>query len=87
MKEGKDNPLYDRKLSEKIFAMCDVLLDFYPSASTYQRKIIVGALKYCIAKNDGMSDEFFASGLRDDAKIVNFVLEEIGKGDQAIILS
>lgn len=84
--ENKGNRLFDKRLAEKIFEACEILLDSYAHATTSQRRLIVGALKYCIISEDPFPDTVFASGLRDDAKIVNHVLEQIGQVDKVISL-
>lgn len=84
--ETKNNALFDKRLALEIQDRCEQLLEVYSQVHPGLRKLIIGAVRYCAAVRDGFSEDFFASGLRDDAKVVNYVLEEIGVEDAFIDL-
>jgi uncharacterized membrane protein YkvA (DUF1232 family) len=71
-------------LAEEIAARCFFLLDRYAAAETEHRRLIVGAISYFVIDDDGAEDEGFATGFDDDARVINYVLEELGIDDQFI---
>lgn len=48
------------------------------TADLKRRTLIVGALSYLVVDDDPVPDSAFRTGLYDDAKVLNHVLEELG---------
>jgi len=53
------------------------LIKRYESLGPKQKALAIGAVRYFIAENDPLSEDVFASGLVDDAKVLNHVLENL----------
>ncbi len=83
---AQKNPLFDKVLAAEIQNRCEQLLLVYPRITSAHRKLVIGAVRYCAAIQDGFSEDTFAAGLRDDAQVINYVLEEIGIEDAFIEL-
>lgn len=75
------------KLAAQIAERCNFLVSVYEAQQERGRALIVGAVRYFAIGEDAVSENGFASGLDDDAKVVNHVLEEIGIHDRFIDLS
>lgn len=71
------HPHLNLRLAEQIGDRCYLLIDNYPELDSKQRELVIGAIRYFAIAEDPYSEETFASGLIDDAKIVNYVLEEL----------
>ncbi|MBN8548844.1 MAG: hypothetical protein J0M12_05980 [Deltaproteobacteria bacterium] len=63
---------------------CEYLLGRYESFSREQQALVIGALRYFVIVDDTLADDTFITGFDDDAKVVNYVLEELGIEDQFI---
>ncbi|MBX7138694.1 MAG: hypothetical protein K1X83_11990 [Oligoflexia bacterium] len=85
-KEAKDNDLINVHLARQIAERCHVLLARYHEFPVKLQAKIVGAIRYFALSHDSFSEKHFASGFDDDAKVMNFVLEELGLDDQFIDL-
>lgn len=72
----------NRRLSadgiEQLASACRYLIEHYSEYSSAQRGLVIGAIRYFIAPNDPLPESSFASGLTDDAAVLNYVLEELG---------
>lgn len=66
------------KLAGEIASRCYFLLDYYSKYGAQQQALIVGAVAYFAIAEDAMCDRRFLSGLEDDARVVNYVLEQLG---------
>lgn len=84
--KGKENDRVNVPLGEEIAKRCLYLLAHCDEFTDAQRALIVGAIRYFAITEDAVDEEMFASGLDDDAKIVNYVLEELGIEDQYLDL-
>lgn len=60
------------------------LLERYKDLDERGKKLVVGAYRYFCEDDDPVDDSAFASGLIDDAKVINHVLEETGFEERAI---
>ncbi|MDZ4786118.1 MAG: hypothetical protein SGJ02_08585 [bacterium] len=67
----------DLKLARTIAQICCTLLDKYEEFSKKNRCLTIAAVKYFLSDGDGISDFDFASGLLDDAQVINHVLESV----------
>lgn len=76
--EAKRQPRVDLKTAELVAARCRLLLEHYSEFSERERYLVTGAVRYFLLADDPFSDEHFATGFDDDAKIVNHVLEKLG---------
>jgi uncharacterized membrane protein YkvA (DUF1232 family) len=56
------------------------------SFSKNQQALIVGGVRYFTLDDDLISDAAFFTGFDDDAKILNYVLAQIGVNDRFIRL-
>ncbi len=72
---------------EAIVANCRWLLDNYEHQTDDNKKLIVGAVRYFAAADDPFSDDVFSTGLFDDMKVLNFVLEELGVEGRFLVYS
>ena len=68
----------DLAMARQVVHSCHVLLDEYGTRTEKERALIVGAVRYFAIADDPLPDGTFATGLDDDAKIVNHVLEQLG---------
>ena len=75
---ARDNEMIDLERGRQVARACHLLLDYYAEATAAQQALIVGAIRYFACGEDAFSEETFASGFNDDAKVVNYVLEELG---------
>ena len=78
------NPSLDVKLAEQLTERCYYLLDRYAEFTPKQRAAVVGAIRYFAVGADAVSDTTFATGLDDDAKVMNHVLEIVGSEDRCL---
>lgn len=63
---------------QQLVRASEYLLDRYESFHPKQKALAAGAIRYFIAENDPLPEGVFASGLVDDAKVMNHVLEKLG---------
>ena len=61
-------------------------MEHYNSFSGDQQAFIVGGVRYFTLDEDLVSDVAFFTGLDDEAKILNHVLDQIGINDRFIRL-
>jgi len=69
-----DYPISD---AENCNTVCCYLIDNYNNFSKREQSLIVGAVKYFVSDVDPFHEAIFVSGLHDDKKILNYVLEEL----------
>lgn len=81
-----ERPNLNLPLAEEIAARCFVLLDRFAESDGEARKLIMGAVSYFVVDGDGAEDDSFATGFDDDAKVINYVLQQVGIEDQFIDL-
>jgi len=80
----KEDGNIDIRKAEAIADRCKLLLSKYNTLDEEHRKLVVGAVRYFATLEDAFATGTFASGLVDDAKVMNYVLEEIGIEGQFI---
>lgn len=73
-----NDPKFNKEGAFKLADCSDMLLDKYKSFSRRKRALITGAVRYFAVANDPISDEDYASGLWDDMRVMNYVLEQLG---------
>lgn len=83
-KERSDDPMVNLELAREIGRVCSYLLEHYPEMKDSQKELVVGGVRYFISDGDGVADFEFASGLIDDAQVINHVLEETNIGGKFI---
>ncbi len=76
--QAKAHKMVDLEMAEAIAKSCRALVSVFGKRSEPERALIVGAVCYFAIAEDALPDESFASGLSDDAKVVNYVLEQLG---------
>ena len=76
--EAATSPRIDIRMAEEIASRCRLLLEHYEEFSKEERALVVGAVRYFVIDEDPFSDDVFASGFDDDARVVNHVLEQLG---------
>lgn len=86
-KEAEHNYRVNVILAEQIAERCRFLITIYDQQPPANQALIVGAIRYFAIGDDAVNEEAFASGMDDDAKVVNYVLEEIGIMDRFVDLS
>lgn len=77
----------DLMLVQKLAESSLFLIENYESFSPKVRAAAVGALRYFADSEDGLSELGFASGLHDDVRVMNYVLELSGNIDRVIEFS
>lgn len=85
-KEAKTNRYINLELIDALQRACNKLLDIYPNLNPKHQALAIGAIRYFALSEDPFSDQHFASGMDDDAKVMNHVLEELGVEDMFIDL-
>lgn len=83
-KEKSDDPMVNLNLAREIAQVCSYLLEHYEDFSDRAKSLIVAGVRYFISDGDGVADFEFASGLIDDAQVINHVLEEAEVTDKFI---
>jgi uncharacterized membrane protein YkvA (DUF1232 family) len=87
MVEQIDNsPHMNVRRLEEVYSVASYLMDHYSSFSKDQQALIVGGVRYFALDDDLVSDVAFYTGFDDDAKILNYVLAQIGVNDRFIRL-
>ncbi|MCB0310300.1 MAG: hypothetical protein KDD42_03640 [Bdellovibrionales bacterium] len=85
--DARTNPLIHLQKAKMIHACSHFLLEKYSELSKEQQALAMGAIRYFLLSNDAISEQSFASGFDDDAKVMNHVLEKLGLEDQIIKFS
>ena len=86
LESARENELIDADLARQLADRCHMLLDVYTQFGRAQQSLIVGAIRYFAHEEDALSEEHFASGFNDDARVMNFVMDELGIEDYFISL-
>lgn len=75
---NSDNPSYikERKTIEALKDRSLKLLKRYPELPPSIQQKVIGAIRYFLNTNDALPISDFASGLSDDVRVMNHVLEE-----------
>ncbi|MCB0346753.1 MAG: SseB family protein [Bdellovibrionales bacterium] len=68
----------DQRLMNAIAERAMMLIEVYPRRSTKEKALITGAVRYFWSHRDAIPDSTSLIGLDDDARVMNFVLEELG---------
>lgn len=71
----------DLNLAHKLAKASRHLLNNYSSFSEDKQALAIGAVRYFVTNEDPLSDASFATGLDDDAAVMNYVLQQIGIED------
>ncbi len=79
---SEKNDDIDIEASQQLIEACRYLLNRYFDFDNEKKPYIVGAVRYFVVGDDPFDDSIFASGLFDDQRIINFVLEELGVHDR-----
>lgn len=77
--EGIRSELLAVDLALQIRDRLNLLLDLAGQLGTEERALIVGAARYFTSKDDAIPDARPCTGLDDDVRIVNHVLEKLGR--------
>jgi uncharacterized membrane protein YkvA (DUF1232 family) len=83
---AESSPNMNTQRLNDIYKVGSYLLSHYESFPQRKQSLIVGGIRYFIAEDDALNDLVFYTGLDDDAKILNYVLEELGIEDMYIRL-
>ncbi len=84
--ESTTNQLLNIELARKLARCSKELLDTYHAHTDAEKPLILGAVRYFAVHEDSMSEHAFATGFDDDVRVMNHVLEEIGREDLVIPL-
>ena len=76
----------NKRILFELINLTNFLLEQYEERTPHERKLIIGAIKYFVGQDDPIPDQIFQTGLLDDAKVMNYVLEELGIEDRYIEL-
>jgi len=82
----KYNEFLDIDTAIRIAKVLINLLDNYDSYPKSHQKLIVGAARYFVSPHDADPDTTSLLGLDDDAAVLNYVLDTIGKPELKIEL-
>jgi uncharacterized membrane protein YkvA (DUF1232 family) len=69
-----------------VYAVARYLMNHFESFAKDQQYLIIGGVRYFTMEHDSVSDIEFYTGFDDDAKVLNYVLEQIGVHDRYISL-
>lgn len=75
---ARDHHRLNLSLAEKVAERCRYLLNRYSDYDHQQQALIMGAVRYFAIAEDAMAETEFATGFDDDARVMNYVLEELG---------
>jgi uncharacterized membrane protein YkvA (DUF1232 family) len=75
------NEFLDLPTARKIAGILIQLLDDYSNLSHRERKLVVGATNYFVRSQDDQPDLTSLLGFDDDIKVLNYVLERIGRSE------
>lgn len=84
LRKSLENDLIESKLVNDLYAASSTLLEKYSSYEDSGKAMVVGAIRYFVVENDPLPDSGFSSGFYDDAKVMNYVLEQLGEDDLII---
>ncbi len=84
--QALESPTINVELAEEIVARAHLLLDHYVDFDEHKRALVVGAIRYFAVIDDPLPADVFASGMNDDARVMNHVLEEVGLEEHCIRL-
>ncbi len=76
--EMESNRLIQRDLVEALIDRSRFLIEHYEEFPPKHRRLAVGAVRYVCEDADSAPDTAFATGLDDDAHVMNYVLESLG---------
>jgi len=82
----RQNEFLDVTLAERIATVLLRLLGEYGEHTVSNQSLIIGATRYFIKDHDAESDLSSLLGFDDDVRVLNYVLESIGKNDLRIDL-
>ncbi len=71
-------PDVDVGLAEKLASACLGLLKVYPGMDDRSRAAVVGAVRYFMQASDANDDLSSGEGFKDDAQVINYVIEITG---------
>jgi hypothetical protein len=83
---SKSNNRIDLATAEKLAQICNAMLESYENFNEDDRKLVVGAIRYFAIIDDPLPDTTFASGMEDDVRVMNHVLERLGMEDHIVDL-
>src|SRR5262245_57875775 len=81
---AEENPAINIGLAEELTRCASLLLDHYEEMNLKQRALAVGAIRYFAIADNALPAAVFTSGMYDDAKVMNHVLEELGLEEHCI---
>ncbi len=84
LKNSTKNDRIEVELVNNLHDVSNRLLDNYQNYNANQRALIIGAIRYFVVEDDPVPDSGFSSGYYDDAKVMNYVLSQIGEEDLII---
>ena len=78
------NQKIELRLVNALYLASKALLDQYEKYSEEEKAMIIGAIRYFVISDDPFPDTDFASGFLDDAKVMNYVLDQLGEEELII---
>lgn len=85
-REAQTNQTIDIKAARQLAELSKYLLSQYSTFSDEEKPLILGAVRYFAVSEDSLSEQVFVTGFTDDIKVMNHVLEEIGREDLVMAL-
>ncbi|MCB0335706.1 MAG: hypothetical protein KDD62_05350 [Bdellovibrionales bacterium] len=86
LEKSASNPNFDLPGAEALVNCSLFLLDGYANYSEEAKRMVTGAVRYFAIGDDPFDDEIFATGLYDDKRVMNHVLEELEIHDRYLNL-
>ena len=84
LRRAMENDLIETKLVNDLYAVSCSLLERYENYDQGGRAMVIGAIRYFVVENDPLPDSGFSSGYYDDAKVMNYVLDQLGENELII---
>lgn len=84
IKDAGSNQRIELNLVNLLHKASLALLDRYEGYDEQQRALVIGAIRYFVVEDDPLPDTGFASGFYDDAKVMNYVLDQLDEEDLII---
>ena len=84
LRKSIENHLIETKLVNDLYSVSCSLLEGYEKYDKAGRAMVIGAIRYFVVENDPLPDSGFSSGFYDDAKVMNYVLDQLGEHELII---
>jgi uncharacterized membrane protein YkvA (DUF1232 family) len=84
LRKSIENDLIETKLVNELYEASCALLERYEKFDKAGRAMVIGAIRYFVVEDDPLPDTGFSSGFYDDAKVMNYVIDQLGENELII---